>query len=88
MTHPNRSKLNRRLGANPTPLEVRAAREKAGLTAKQAGQTIFKSLRAWQAYELGERVMSAADFCLFLLVTDQADLEQIRAASLAERQSA
>jgi hypothetical protein len=80
-SHPNRNRSNRSLSQNPTAAEVRAARERVGLTAKAAGETIFKSLRAWQGWELGERTMSQSDFCLFLILTGQAKVEEVAAAS-------
>jgi putative transcriptional regulator len=36
---------------NPTPAEVRAAREAAGLTQAQAAALVSTTLRAWQAWE-------------------------------------
>ncbi len=35
----------------PTPAEVRAAREAAGLTQTAAGQLVHSTLRAWQSWE-------------------------------------
>ncbi len=58
-SHPNRSR-ERGPGANPTPAEVRAAREAAGLSQTAAGALVYSSLRAWQAWELGERRMHPA----------------------------
>lgn len=56
-SHPNRSKRNPKAGRNPTPDEIRKAREKAGLTQTQAAEIVFASLRAWQDYEGGQRKM-------------------------------
>jgi hypothetical protein len=50
-THPNRSKSNVRAGANPTPAQVRRAREDAKLTLEQAGELVFTSWRTWQNWE-------------------------------------
>lgn len=47
--HPNRGA--RGPGANPTPGEIRAAREAAGLTQTQAARMIHSTLRAWQNWE-------------------------------------
>lgn len=83
--HPNRKRSNRSLGMNPSAAEVKAARERAGFTPKQAGESIFKSFRSWQNWESTNpaeyRAMSASDFCLFLLITGQVTLEQVIAAS-------
>lgn len=35
----------------PTPTEVRAAREAAGLTQTAAGEKVHATLRAWQSWE-------------------------------------
>jgi DNA-binding transcriptional regulator YiaG len=83
-SHPNRNRSNRSLSQNPTAAEVRAARERAGFSLKQAGETIFKSFQAWQKWESGDRTMSAADFCLFLILTGQASVEEVAAASEAQ----
>jgi len=72
--HPNRSKRNRSSSANPTPAQVIAAREAAGLTQSQAAEKIGGTLRAWQAYEdAGEngRRMHPGLFELFLIKTGQ-----------------
>ena len=48
---------NRRAGhpaRNPTPAEVRAAREAAGLTQAQAAVLVHASLRNWQQWEQTE----------------------------------
>jgi len=56
---------------NPTPAEVRAAREAAGLTQTEAAALVCTTLRAWQAWEQegGEyaRRMHAGLWELFLL---------------------
>lgn len=73
MSHPNRGK-NRTPESNPTPAEVRAAREKAGMTLDQAAATIYSTLRAWQNWESeGEenRRMHPGLFELFLIKTGQ-----------------
>ena len=49
--HPNRSKANRNVAANPTPDEIRAAREAAGLTQSDAARLVHGTLRGWQNWE-------------------------------------
>lgn len=49
--HPNRSKTNVKAGTNPTPAQVKRAREAAGLTLEQAGELVFTSWRTWQNWE-------------------------------------
>jgi DNA-binding XRE family transcriptional regulator len=49
--HPNRNKKKLTIGDNPSPAEIRRAREDAGLTQTQAGELIHATLRAWQNYE-------------------------------------
>lgn len=46
-------------GRNPTPAEVRAAREVAGLTQAQAAALVYVSLRNWQQWEQSEGASSA-----------------------------
>jgi DNA-binding transcriptional regulator YiaG len=70
--HPNRSKHAQR--AQPTPDEVRAARERAGLTQTQAAALVHTSLRAWQQWEAeagteGHRAMHPAFWELFTIKT-------------------
>lgn len=48
-THPNRGPKGP--FSNPTPEEVRAAREAAGLTQTQAAEVVRGTLRAWQGWE-------------------------------------
>ena len=52
---------------NPTPSEIRQAREAAGLTKTQAADLLHSSLRAWQMWEAGDRAMHAAFWELFRL---------------------
>jgi DNA-binding transcriptional regulator YiaG len=49
----------------PTPAEVRAAREAAGLTQTAAATLVHVDLRSWQRWESGERTMSPAHWELF-----------------------
>lgn len=50
---------------NPTPEEVRTAREVAGLTQTQAGALVHTTCRAWQQWEAGDRRMHPAFWELF-----------------------
>lgn len=59
------SKRSKKTPRNPTPAEVRAAREAAGLTQTQAGELIYCSLRGWQGWESGARAMHPAFWELF-----------------------
>lgn len=49
----------------PTPHEIRAAREAAGLTQTAAAALIYRTLRGWQEWEAGNRRMSPALWELF-----------------------
>lgn len=49
----------------PTPEQIRAAREGAGLTQTDAGDLVFSTLRTWQNWESGIRPMSPAMWALF-----------------------
>ncbi len=49
--HPNRSRTNRRMSANPRPTEIVRARELAGLTQEQAGELVHSPLKSWQKWE-------------------------------------
>lgn len=52
---------------NPSTEQIKQARKDAGLTQTQAAALIYKSCRAWQQYEKGDRKMDKA-FCeLFML---------------------
>lgn len=53
----------------PTPAEVRAARDAAGLTQAQAAAVVHADLRSWQKWEGGERTMHVAFWELFLIKT-------------------
>lgn len=54
-SHPNRGGAGR--CRNPTPAEIRAARDDAGLTQTEAAELICSTLRAWQEWEAGNRRM-------------------------------
>jgi DNA (cytosine-5)-methyltransferase 1 len=51
---------------SPSPVEIRAAREAAGLTQTEAGALIYAALITWQQWEAGKRRMHAAFWELFL----------------------
>ena len=63
--HPNRSRRSDAPARNPSPEEIRAAREAAGLTQTDAAALIYCSLRGWQDWEAGERKMHPAFWELF-----------------------
>lgn len=50
---------------NPKPDEIRAARDKAGLTQTAAAALIYCALRGWQDWEGGQRPMHPAFWDLF-----------------------
>ena len=64
--HPNRSKT-KSPASNPTPAEIMAAREQAGLNMSQAAALIYCSRGTWLRWEAGERRMHAAMFELFMI---------------------
>ena len=72
--HPNRSKLDA-TGRNPTPAEIRAARDAAGLSQGDAAAKVLGSKRAWEKWESEDQVenrrMHPGLFKLFLIVTNQ-----------------
>lgn len=49
--HPNRSKRAESSARNPTPAQIRAAREAAGLTQTEAAAVLGRSLSWWQRIE-------------------------------------
>jgi DNA-binding transcriptional regulator YiaG len=72
--HANRSKVNRSEISNPTPAEIRAARDRAGLTMKEAAELIYSTLRTWQDWEAEgdtNRRMHPGLFELFQIKTGQ-----------------
>lgn len=52
--HPNRSRAARSAARNPSPAEIRAAREAAGLTVVQAAALVYVTPRNWQQWEQEE----------------------------------
>lgn len=63
--HPNRGRDSP--ARNPTPVEIREAREAAGLSQTAAAETIYCSLRGWQEWEAGNRKMHPAFWELWRL---------------------
>lgn len=53
--------------AIPTPAQIRAAREQAGLTQTQAASIVYSAMRSWQDWEAGKRRMHPAIWALFQL---------------------
>jgi len=49
----------------PTPAEIRAARETAGLTQTASAELVHSKLRSWQQWEAGDRQMHPAFWELF-----------------------
>ena len=45
---------------NPTPAQIRAARQEAGLTQTQAAAMVHTTCRVWQQWEAGDRKMHPA----------------------------
>lgn len=64
--HPNRARGGSS-SRNPTPDEVRAAREAAALTQTEAGDMVHTTCRTWQQWEAGDRRMHPAFWELFRL---------------------
>ena len=62
--HPNRSRSNP--ARNPTPEQIRAARDAAGLSQADAASLIYSTERTWQGWEQGERRMHPGLWELFL----------------------
>ncbi len=53
--------------SHPTPEQIKAAREAAGLTQTAAGALVHSSLRTWQQWEAGDRKMHPGLWELFCL---------------------
>lgn len=65
MNHGNRSKQAER--RNPRPAQIRAVREKAGLSQTAAADLISSNMRTWQDWEAGVASMHPAFWELFRL---------------------
>lgn len=57
---------------HPAPTAIKAAREAAGLTQAEAAALLYKTARAWQWWEAGDREMDPAHWELFLIKTREA----------------
>jgi len=60
---PNRGRDN--AAATPTPVQIREAREAAGLTQTQAAHLVYSTLVSWQRWEAGDRRMHPGLWELF-----------------------
>lgn len=65
--HPNRTARGGSPSRNPTPGEIRSARDAAGLSAAQAGALVHTTGRVFQQWAAGDRRMHPAFWELFLL---------------------
>jgi putative transcriptional regulator len=54
--------------AQASPAAVSAARRLSGLTQRECALLMTTSIRSWQQWEAGERVMKGRDFELFCLL--------------------
>jgi putative transcriptional regulator len=61
--HPNRS--GKHPSRNPTPEEIKAAREAAQMTSAEAGALVHSTESKWREWESGARRMHPAFFELF-----------------------
>ena len=78
--HPNRFGNSR--GRNPTPADVRAARETAKLSPEDAAARVYASPTSWRNWEADKtspenRPMHAGLYELFLLKTAQLQLDEV-----------
>ncbi len=64
--HPNRSRGGSP-SRNPTPAEIRAAREDVGLSQTEAAALLHTTCRTWQQWEAGDRRMHPAFWELFVI---------------------
>ncbi len=74
--HPNRSRHSLSAARNPSPEEIRAARDRAGLTQEQAAALVYANRRAWQNWEAAvsapeNRAMHPGLYELFLIKAGQ-----------------
>lgn len=81
--HPNRGR--RTAWSNPTPADIRAAREAASLTQDKAGELIFSTANAWQKWELGARQMHPAMWHFFRLMVGQESVEGLKKVREGEK---
>lgn len=83
MSHNNRSKSARSFSNNPTPAEIKAAREAAHMTKEQAARLLFRNIGWWDACEAGRKPMGPDSFMLFQLLTEQLSFERALDAARA-----
>lgn len=74
--HPNRSRTANP-ASNPTPDEIKQARQAVGLTQAAAARMVYSNVRTWERWEAGERRMHPALFDYFLIKTRQKNLEDL-----------
>jgi putative transcriptional regulator len=55
--------------ATPAPADVTEARKRAGLMQRECAELMTTSIRSWQQWESGDRVMKGRDFEFFCLLT-------------------
>lgn len=61
----------------PTPDDIRAARDAAGLTLKASAGLVHVDLRSWQRWEAGDREMPGAAWDLYRLRTRQITVDEL-----------
>jgi DNA-binding transcriptional regulator YiaG len=67
--HPNRTKGRKGPATNPSPEDIRAAREAAELSQTAAAALIHSTMRTWQDWEAGKARMHPGLWELFRLKT-------------------
>lgn len=82
MNHPNRSHRVKSPAANPTPEDIRAAREAARLIQAQAAALIHCTQKDWIKWESGERRMHPGLWELFLIKQGSPDAAKSNRLSL------
>ena len=63
---------------NPTPEQIKQSRMDAGLTQTAAALHVYKTCRAWQQYEKGDRAMDLALFELFMIKVEKEEARLTR----------
>lgn len=69
VNHPNRSRRAVARSGNPSPDDIRAAREGAGLTQAQAADLVHATWKRWQEWETGRSRMHPGLWELFRIKT-------------------
>lgn len=64
----------------PTPADILAARQTAGLTRAQAARASYAAVRTWHQWETGKRRMPVASWMTFLHRTNARDMSRFDAA--------